>query len=184
MYIHKGGIVHFCFFIFQAPSTQLLQEAQLKLQEVQSTLDFIVHKTSHQISFKQQSPEFKSSHMCTPKKVLRFSTPSQSEGCTIYPRTPHPLHNMTCVVDGPRLASTPVKTKLTSSSLNVSPQKINYSDTEDDLSSISSTQQWQGENPANQRNPNSTLDQLEDALSTLQLIVYYSWQCFTLPCRL
>lgn len=154
---------------FQVPSAQLLQEAQLKLQEVQSTLDFIVHKTSHQISFKQQSPEFKSSNnTCTPKKVLRFSTPSQSEGCTIYPRTPHPLHNMTCVVDGPRLASTPVKTKLTSSSsLNVSPQKINYSDTEDDLSAIPSMQQWQGENPANHKNPNSTLDQLEDALSML-----------------
>lgn len=75
---------------------------------------------------------------------------------------------MTCVVDGPRLASTPVKTKLTSSSsLNVSPQKINYSDTEDDLSAIPSMQQWQGENPANHKNPNSTLDQLEDALSML-----------------
>lgn len=78
---------------------------------------------------------------------------------------------MTCVVDGPRLASTPVKTmKHTGSSLsmNLSPQQINYSET-DNLSSIPSTQQCQGENPAvipNLKDLNSTLDQLEDALSS------------------
>lgn len=172
-----------CIFVFQTPSSHILQEAQLKLQEVQSVLDFIIHKTSHQTSLKEQSPE--PSHTCTPKKVLRFSTPSQSERCTIYPRTPHPLHNMTCVVDGPRLASTPVKTKLASSSLsvNVSPQKINYSDTEDDISSIPSPQLWKGENPANHKNPNSTLDQLEDALSTLQINSLLVIP-FTFPCSL
>lgn len=173
---------------------QLLQEAQCKLWEVQSTLE-IVQKTT-QNSPEQQSLEFKPAQ--NPKKVLRFSTPSQSEGCTIYPRTPHPLHNMTCVVDGPQLASTPVKTKLSSSlSMNLSPQRINYSDTEEGASSsafkgssadkkktdselgrkispIEELKQCKEEDPTSKSNPNSTLDQLEDILCKRHTNVSYN----------
>ena len=161
---------------------QCLQEAQCKLREVQTALEFVqkAAQTSlnnkHHLELKPQS---------SPRKVLRFSTPPQSEGCTIYPRTPHPLHNMTCVVDGPQLASTPVETTLSSSSsslsVHLSPQKINYSDTVEDADitelggSRSTTgkrcdqlgrnkeeEQWKMVPHASS---NSTLDQLENALS-------------------
>ena len=164
-----------------------MQEAQCKLREVQTALEFVQKITQTSLDNKQHSPGLKS--QSSPRKVLRFSTPSQSEGCTIYPRTPYPLHNMTCVVDGPQLASTPVETELSSSSslsVHLSPHKIDYSDTAEDTSitqsgGSSSTkrksddqlgkskeilQQQKKESPTS-HDPFSTLNQLENALSML-----------------
>lgn len=162
----------------------LLQEAQSKLQEVQAVLKD--QKTCTKLPV--QSPNVKPDE--TPKKILRFSSPSQSEACTIYPRTPHPLHNMTCVVDGPQLASTPVATESSSPPMNLSPHMINYSDSEDEQSSlekecshkqpnseeyrtVSPTVEKYGQQDHSNHDNNSTLDQLEEALSTYN----YSTNC-------
>ena len=169
---------------------QHLKEAQCKLQEVQTALDFAQKVAQTSLNNKQHSPGLKP--QSSPRKILRFSTPSQSEGCTIYPRTPYPLHNMTCVVDGPQLASTPVETELSSSSslsAHLSPQRIDYSDTAEDAGLTQSDgskstkqksgdqlgkskemlQQQKKEPPTSKRSLDSlsTLNQLENALSML-----------------
>lgn len=159
-------------------SIHFLQEAQCKLREVQSALDIVIKASKSSPRCKQWSLEHDKS---SPKnKVLRFSSPSESKRCTIYPRTPYPLHNMTCVVDGPQLSSTPVKNRL--NSIQLSPQKIDYSDSisnkepptetgnDKDADSIEVNSNVspigelkQEEDPS--INPDSTLDQLENALS-------------------
>lgn len=161
------------------PALKLLQEAQNKLQEVRVILEDQKACTKLPV----QSPNIKPAE--TPKKILRFSSPSQSEACTIYPRTPHPLHNMTCVVDGPQLASTPVCTESSSPLMNLSPHMINYSDSEEEESSLSNEhshkqpngeeyktvsptmekQSLQDQSNHDNKSTNSTLDQLEAALS-------------------
>lgn len=170
------------------PALKLLQEAQSKLQEVQAVLGD--QKTCKQLPI--QSPNVKPA--ATPKKVLRFSSPSQSEACTIYPRTPHPLHNMTCVVDGPQLASTPVHIESSSPLMNLSPHMIQYSDSEDEGSSLSNEHSHKWPNSEKYRtvtvsptveehslqdhsnhgmSTNSTLDQLEEALSMYKVQVVH-----------
>ena len=115
---------------------------------------------------------------------------------------------MTCVVDGPQLASTPVKTRQATSSpcLQFSPHKINYSESIscsgdsttaagagvkssrvsngsdendgcDEISLIGELVQGRKEDAPGVMNPNSTLDQLEDALCMwyLYLGIYKSY---------
>ena len=154
-----------------------MQEAQSKLHEVQSSLEYVLKNSPGSTSGKLS---------LSPKKVLRFSSPSVGKSCTIYPRTPYPLHNLTCVVDGPQLASTPVKSRLstTSPQAQFSPQ-IDYRDSvtattgagerdkvsrepeESGATDISVIRELVQGEKGDIMNPNSTLDQLENALSML-----------------
>ena len=159
---------------------QLLKEAQSKLRDVQSSLDYVLKTSRESPRCKQLGQPSSSSS----KKVLRFSSPTQAKCCTIYPRTPHPLHNMTCVVDGPQLASTPVKTGPPSGPC----LQLHYSDYSGspakEPGTSAATEPGSGRDPASEAKEcdispigelmkreapvimvqNSTLDQFEDAL--------------------
>ena len=143
LHLEATFLLLLCVFVISHPLMQLLKEAQSKLHEVQSSLDFVLKTSRESPRCKQPRVSPSSSSSSSSKKVLRFSSPTQAKRCTIYPRTPHPLYNMTCVVDGPQLASTPVKTGPGSSSSSSGGGggsgpclKLNYSD-----SSISATKE-------------------------------------------
>ena len=181
------SLFSFCsVFVYVLSSMQLLKEAQSKLRDVQSSLDYVL-KTSRESPRCQQLGQPSSS---SSKKVLRFSSPTQAKRCTIYPRTPHPLHNMTCVVDGPQLASTPVKTGSGGPCL-----QLHYSDSSGspakEPATSAATEPGSGRDPASGAKEcdvspigeltkrevpvimvqNSTLDQFEDALGE-----YTTWK--------
>ena len=152
---------------------------QVALKDIDSDIKLSIH-----------SPNRKPIH--TPKKTLQFSSPSHFEGATIYPRTPHPLQNMTRVVDGPQLASTPVEMSSNSRPMKLTPQMITFIDSEEDerddnhlqqkpisekcepVSPIADIKGPQSLVPKNESKiTDTTLDQLEEILSKFIFTLYY-----------